>query len=79
MTEIVDNDYEFQEFLEWKESNTTQRVYAYLQRMRAFYTERLLQAPLTELGDIGKIIGTINAIDEFLTLDFKELTQREEI
>ncbi len=78
MTEMLSNEFEYSEFLDWKHSKTTQRVYVYLQKMRAFYTDRLLQAPLTELGDVGKLIGVINAIDEFLSIDFKDLTQREE-
>jgi hypothetical protein len=78
MTETCSNEFEYSEFLDWKASSATQRVYAYLQKMRAFYTARLLQAPLTELGDVGKLIGVINAIDDFLAIDFIDLTQREE-
>ncbi len=78
MNEIDSTEVEYLEFLNWKESSMTKRVYAYLQKMRAFYDTRLLHASLTELGDVGKLIGTINAIDDFLELDFKDLTQREE-
>ncbi len=78
MSNILSSEFEYSEFLDWKQSNTTQCIYAYLQKMRAFYSHRLLQAPLTELGDVGKLIGTINAIDDFLAIDFKDLTQREE-